>query len=572
MIAVWTFIAILYFVPALKFVFATGRSIATPLTRFTRESRAAVPPPAKTGLGKILRLSADAVATFEFYVNPWRFYVVGGPLFAATAFLWGKCLAMRAWPTDPKTALVLTAFASLAFWERLSRHRSDLRLGEYLREHPRIHPEDFFFLLKRDLAFGVSDLFSRLPGEITTANADFRRQERAKQSSWLLVTCALDTHYITALVTTAAKRLGLHFGAEVGDPAAILWGKRILQRCRMQLVVRGLEKFAGKRGTFLIVSNHKSSMDFVATFFALSETATGERSLKPRFVVAADHFRDNPLLYRILGVGLAIEVLGMVFLDRKNRENSFDNLRKAARDAVTRGIDIAIYPQGTRAVGNFDRAGKRRDAGYYTTVSGTEPAAPLAHLKKGTAHLILDTLKELRDSGKDDDLNLVFLGIQGTANTLPRGSLKIQTETAAIFSVGDVVTLPITLADEVFPPGADDSEASDAARQLFTRRMNELIDAKLAEAMDLHAALKKRFLTDIKGSLRFEQDKIDAITRALDALGRDADVYRIIDRIYSLPITEWNGYLSQLCQLLQGRAEPERFLPILQDVSKKLAA
>lgn len=563
----WIFISVLYALPFLRLGLAVPRSIAALFTR----SRDASVPGSPEGL---FHSVARGIAGCEYLVNPFRFFLVGVPLTLLSGYDVIAYFLRGSWPFSPRTIAFTVGFAALNAVTLDLRRATDLRLAEFLREHPRIHPGDFFRLFKRDLAFGVRDLFNHPTRDISLEDADFRAKGRPEQSFFRLAAGAFDTYYLTSIVIVAARKLGPAFGREVAEAVTILWGKRMLELSHNQLLVRGLERLDGKRGRFLLIFNHKSSLDFMICFFALSEVIVGHRPLRPRFIVAKDHFRDNVLIHRLIGLGLAIEVLGMVFVERKNRTRSFENLKQAARDIVEKDIDVAIYPQGTRAMGNFDRAGKRRDAGYYTTVSGKDPAKPLSHLKKGTAHLVLDTLVEMRERCPDEALHLVFIGIQGTASTLPRGSFKVQTENTVLFNVGDIVTLPAKLADDVVSRAASPDDIPDEdRRQQFIERMNALIDGKLTDAMGLHDALKKRFLTDLKGAFRFEPDKIDAISRALDAAGRrSSGVYQIIDRIYSLPPAEWNGYLSQLCQLLQGRIEMEHFQPILQDVSEKLVA
>ena len=67
------------------------------------------------------------------------------------------------------------------------------------------------------------------------------------------------------------------------------------------------------------------------------------------------------------GKGCAISQASASLLSEEIKGKSIEDLKKAARFLVEKNIDLAIYPQGTRAEGNVDRTFKRRDAGYYTT-------------------------------------------------------------------------------------------------------------------------------------------------------------------------------------------------------------
>lgn len=568
------FLGFLFFIPTVKLVLSVVRKIAAPFSRpLTSEPIVLAHPRGQKLFLKLALLLPRLCGEIEYALHPFRFYLIGVPLAAFCLFEALYFAALGRLHVAPVTAAVLLGFALLNFWTQSRKISTNLRLTEFLRVHPDVHPEDFFTLFKLDLAFGLTRLFDYKTRIISPEGADFRERARPAQTALILFGSLLDTGYLTYMVLTALKKLGPHYAREVSDHVAALWGKRMLQRSKNHLVVQGLEKLKGCTGHFLLVFNHKSALDFVLTFFALSGVTVGNRTLKPRFIVAKDHFRDNPVFYRMLGIGMVCQAMDMVFIERKNRSKSFENLKLAAKFMVEKNVDIAIYPQGTRAMGNFDRAGKRRDAGYYTTVNKSDPAKPLSHLKKGTAYLVFDALQELKRKGSGENLNLVFVGIKGTANTLPRGSFKVQTENQILYNVGDVVSLSPALVDDILPPDGEDENGFDKRQQEFVAEMNGLIDERLKDAMGLHVSLKKRFLTDLKGAFRFEPDKIEAISMALDhAVKRFPGVYQIIDRVYSLPPAEWNGYLSQLCQLLQGRVEPERFLPMLEDVSLKLVA
>lgn len=568
------FLGFLYAIPLVKFVFNLIQKLVLLLSKPMSLELIAIPDPrgkklfTKWGL-LIPRLCGE----IEYALHSFRFYLVGIPIALFCVFEAGFYFSQGRLHVASNEALLFVGFVGLNFWTQSRKLATNLRLTEFLRMHPDIHPEDFFTLFKLDLAFGLTRLFQYRARSISPEEADFREKGRPTQTAFILLGSLLDTGYLTYMALTAHKRLGPHYAREVSDHIAALWGKRMLQRSKNQLVVQGLEKLKSCSGHFLLVFNHKSALDFVLTFFALSGVCVGNRTLKPRFIVAKDHFYDNPIIYRMLGIGMVCQAMDMVFIERQNRSKSFENLKQAAKCMIEKDIDIAIYPQGTRAMGNFDRAGKRRDAGYYTTVSRSDPAKPLSHLKKGTAYLVFDALQVLREKGSSADLNLVFVGIKGTANTLPRGSLKVQTENQILYNVGDVVSLSPALVDDILPPSGEDESGFENRQQEFVSEMNRLIDERLKEAMGLHSSLKKRFLTDLKGAFRYEPDKIEAISKALDQVTtRFPGVYQIIDRVYSLPPNEWNGYLSQLCQLLQGRVEPERFLPMLEDVSLKLVA
>jgi hypothetical protein len=189
-----------------------------------------------------------------------------------------------------------------------------------------------------------------------------------------------------------------------------------------------------------------------------------------------------------------------------------------------------------------------------------------------TAHLILDTLTELTTLPMPPELHLVFVGIKGTAITLPTGSMRVQSENEMEFTVGDVVTLTPTLLQQFIPADPDEA-AGRAGRKRLVERFNELIHDRLKAVLNLHEGIAQRFLADLAGYFRYDEDKIALIARELAETEKRGDTaFQIIDRIYSLPINQWNGYLSHLSQLLIDKTDDARLEKLLREVSEKLIA
>jgi len=107
-------------------------------------------------------------------------------------------------------------------------------------------------------------------------------------------------------------------------------------------------------------------------------------------------------------------------------------------------------------------------------------------------------------------------------------------------------------------------------KKQFVRKMSYLINKKLVEVLDLRQHLLQRFLTEIRGQFRFDDEKITLIKDIVLKLSEEGDlVYQILDRIYSLPIPQWNCYLSQLSQLLLERTTEERLRTLLLEISEE---
>lgn len=516
----------------------------------------------KNSARAVLSRVTNFFSRIEYFLAPLRFYFLGLPLTLVFA-IWLLCSFFRGeFPISPENFFWIFLLVFLNFLTKNHIQKSRLRLIEVLRKNPALHPRVFFKLYEHEAAFGGIP-FHNLKNllELKLAQADFRRKGRPQLSVLPLLRLVFDTSLFAKMVLISKEAVGAEYTHEVSDLLASMWGKQALQATASRLCVRGSEKLQGRDGAFLFIFNHKSTVDFMMTYFVFSEICFKTRKPHPRFIVAKDHFQDNVFIYHAMGLGKGIEAMDMVFIDRKKTGKGHLNLQEAARTMIEKDIDIAIYPQGTRAPGNLDRVGKRRDAGYYTTFRKHDPFGTLSHLKKGTGYLIFDILAELTKQNRSENLNLVFVGINGAATTLPRESIQVQTENTIEFLFGDVVELQ---AKDLGPDFLKE-------RDEFSQKMNLLIDQKLKEAIHLHESLKKRYLTDLTGCFRFEEEKMDMVSKNLDQISSKSDVvYQILDRLYALPSEKWNGYLSQLSQILLAKPELSRFEGLLEQVTRDL--
>lgn len=508
---------------------------------------------------------ARLLANWEYVVYPFRQYLILPVLIV---------IGVRTTIVASAPLTSLTCLTGLVIVALVTRHHkilTDLRLAEFIRNHPRIDARDFMTRYRHELAFGRADLEAPpyFPS-VLPSHADFRRGLRPVRKRGPLLAMLFDTAYFAYICLNALDRLGPRYVVGLVDVVGSLWGKQTLARFAAALTVTGTEKLADKSGKFLFIFNHKSSLDFMLGFFALSAVTINGRGVRLRYIVAKDHFHDNPIVYRLLGVGRLIEAIDMIFIERKDRAKGFENLRQAAASLVAKDVDLAIYPQGTRADVTTDRALKRRDAGYYTTITKKDLISRLGHLRKGTAHLIIDTLTELSKQPNSPELHLVFMGIKGTAVTLPTNSITVQTENEMEFTVGDVVSLKPDLLSQ-FIPSEVGVEEKQAGHERLVQKLNELIHDRLKAVLRVHEVIAQRFLADLAGYFRYDEDKIELIANELAETEKGGDTaFQIIDRIYSLPINQWNGYLSHLSQLLIDKTDDARLEKLLREVSEKL--
>lgn len=153
------------------------------------------------------------------------------------------------------------------------------------------------------------------------------------------------------------------------------FGKRIVERARMRLTVRGADKVPHDRA-FVYMSNHQSHIDIPVLYATVPSKTL-------RMVAKTELFRV-PLFGRAMRVGDMIEV------DRSDRARAVESLRRASA-LIDDGVSVWIAPEGSRS-----RTGA------------------LGPLKRGGFHLARDT-----------DTPIVPVAISGTYDVLPPDTISM---------------------------------------------------------------------------------------------------------------------------------------------------
>lgn len=511
----------------------------------------------------------------EYSIRPLRNYSQSPLLVLCFIVSLSRGLLSGNWATVSFPFFVSLFFLLVTSYSVQQEHKTSLQAAEFLRTNPSLHPQYFFdaiFKLLGPFSYSLPPS-SSLPS-VSPEAVSFKQHKRSRQSYWVLLPIVWDTARLAHICLKCLKYIGPEYTREIFDLMGAMWGKRVLQWIRGELTVTGAEKLQNLEGKILLVLNHKSQLDFILTFFALSHVRLPSgRGLRPRFITAKDHFVDNVFVYEMLGVGKLIEAVDMVFIERKKSQKGIADLSKAAETFADKEIEIAIFPQGTRALGDSDRSGKRRDAGYYTTVPPKDAASDLGHLRKGTAYLTIDTLLELKKRRRgetgDSKLNLVFIAVQGTATALARHSLKLQTETEIAYKIGETLVVDPSITEGAVKPSSGEAASDEEKR--YRELVNSLhgeIDLRLTQTLKIHENLHHRFLVDLQGHFRFSPDRMKAIEVSIAHLAEGSSVfYQILDRLYTLPPDRWNPHLSELAQLLLDGSSVDRFKVLRQDIT-----
>ncbi|MBL7685584.1 MAG: 1-acyl-sn-glycerol-3-phosphate acyltransferase [Deltaproteobacteria bacterium] len=463
-------------------------------------------------------------------------------------------------------SLLYAVFAALSFLNLFHRYRFRLALCRWVLTQDSVEPRQFFQIYDRCLgsfSFQIPDHAQR----VNYSYVDYRTGNAPHQTLLPLFQGLIDTATLAKLAIFAMRKLPHPQGMDAFDAFARIWGVRFVQRARLKLNTTGVETMPPLSGKVLLVFNHKSHLDFALNFFALGNLRNGSRHLRPRFIAAKDHFIDNPIIYSFLGLGKCIEKAGMIFINRQ-KGKGWLAMQEAAQKLTESDVEVAVYPQGTRAWGLLDEKNRRTDAGYYTTFTSKKFQEMRGHLKSGTAQLILDAALLLREKG-EKSLSVLFVGIDGTATVAPKGSFKIQTESVVTFHVNECwrFELPHLIPFENPKGSASHTEAHENYLDEI-EAIHQSIDRKLQRSIARHTLLIDRVLNDPRIS---KPDKVylEAFLKRADET-ENVIPFVTLDRLYALPHEQWASSLEHFTQLVKSSAEEESYKELIRKISSAL--
>lgn len=158
--------------------------------------------------------------------------------------------------------------------------------------------------------------------------------------------------------------------------ARAIWSPVVLLICGVTLVITGKENIhSGKK--YIYISNHESLLDIPAIFAAIPVNL---------FFIAKKELKKVPFM------GWAMQMGGMIFIDRKNKEQAKKDMLRAG-ELINNGKNIISFPEGTRA--------KTNEMGVF---------------KRGTFLLAVNT-----------GISIVPIAIKGARELLPSGSFRLKT-------------------------------------------------------------------------------------------------------------------------------------------------
>lgn len=439
--------------------------------------------------------------------------------------------------------LIAAFFIFLSFFFRSMKLKARLKLIDFTKSHPNIHPQEFIYRLLSASGL-VRPRSSGGPYRTVDLCAlDFRSGKNSRSIGVVnLIRGLLSTIWCTRLIMIAAKFCDRKNLKEVALSLGCVWGSRLIETASASFTIEDRELMP-PAGSCIYSFTHGSFLDFAIAPLVLSVRQSGAKL--PAFLAAKDHFKDNYLYYRVLGIGRAAEALGMIFIERAKGRDPFVNkgaMHKAA-ELIADGGDIILYPQGKRAHPRVSPANERLECAYYTVGSAGRIALDGAHLKKGVSYIATDAAKIISGRGSKGEIKIVPIAISGASIAAPRGSMRVKPNTQIKVRIGETIKV----------------EARDASDEKSPDTLHFKIDQAMKNAARVHAELERRFFEDIRSILEPMQN--EEVSVALkEWRGDDYLVHAVIDAIYSAEPKHWRRLLGELAHLLMNFATRDEIL------------
>lgn len=495
------------------------------------------------------------VGRYEWFVGPIR--DLGVTVILLIAAIWNIVSVLLGNLSLNKQLIGITAAAVLlSIFARIMKRRHRRKMLIFGVHNPNVSPREFFDYYYAGYGFLPVSLPDKARDTVDPRHISFKTGGASVQTLRPILPGIWNTHTLARLVFEAFLWKGADFCRNTADSLAAIWGSRVLEIARMELKTEGAERLARidkKNNKFIFVFNHHSFVDFTVSPIAMSTILdNGSPRFKLRYLAAKDHFKDNWLLYRVLGLGRALEAVGTVFVERRNKKRDPGAaITEAAKFIMNSDVDIAMYPQGTRAIGNVDADGNRIDGAYYAVGKADRLRRDDGHIKKGAAYLAIEILKQL---SAEQILYVVPVGLLGTGVVCPSNSMKIQTETTVTVVIGEPIQLKGDLAVSRDP---------ESMRELADH-LTKQIDSGLRAALQIDERLIDRFVADLqamKGA-----DVAAGIRSSIAKLNsRNNLVSKTLDYIYSLPLSDRNDWLQKMIALLEKPEVPDADLVSLKN-------
>jgi len=480
-------------------------------------------------------------------------YLIGG-------FLWHVFRALKLEDMASAGVALAAMVLIVSGWlMRSFRREGHAELAEFARSNPTVHPQEFFdhlICISGILRHRLPDLPSRTVDPAKLDFTDGREPRRIRLPS--LLSGLWSTAWLARILVQASEMKGSRWVRRLASSLSLVWASRVVQLIRARCEVDGAERLPAAAGPQIFLYTHASFLDFaLAPLVLAARPAPPRRRLPPNcvpaFLLAKDHFRDNPIYYRLLGIGRAAAALGMIFVDRgegATASRARNVVWRATEKLVEEGAELGIYPQGTRAAPCIDAYRCRLDSSYYTVGSRGRVKGDAGHLKKGAAFIVTEAALELAAAGSDEEVTIVPVAIRGTGLACPRGSRRILSNISLKLVVGEPIAVTAEAVAGLKSPEQDEPEDEGEARYFeFARHLHHRIDVALRQPAQVHGTLERRFFEDIRDLVgAYELEEISLAVKPWR--GDDCLFHATLDAIYACDPEQWRSLLGELTHLM----------------------
>lgn len=156
-------------------------------------------------------------------------------------------------------------------------------------------------------------------------------------------------------------------GGRYAGRLTALWGGVILALAGVRLKVDGVDNVPRGRAV-IFMSNHQGAFDIPAL----------QRAIPAEF-----RWLAKKSLFRVPIIGWAMSLAGYIPIERENSVSAFKSL-DAAAERISRGVSVAIFPEGTRS--HSDELLPFKRGAFMLAVKSGVPVVPVAI--KGTKGIL----------------------------------------------------------------------------------------------------------------------------------------------------------------------------------------
>ncbi len=144
---------------------------------------------------------------------------------------------------------------------------------------------------------------------------------------WLLIlTVTFVCGPIAVLLALISPKVSFYFSKHA-------WSRLFCIIAGVRIEIKNINRIKELDEHAIFCSNHQSNFDVVALY---------RTSINPIHFIAKKELKNLPF------IGWYISSIGMIFIDRSNREKAIESMKKAGK-LIKSGKDVFTFPEGTRS-------------------------------------------------------------------------------------------------------------------------------------------------------------------------------------------------------------------------------